>query len=92
MVRFEWDAGKCDANLSKHGFDFEDAREVFAGLTLTVKDDRFEYDEHRFTTLGMVKDIVVVIAHTETDEEIRVISMRKATRNEQETYFGSLTD
>ena len=37
----------------------------------------------------MVKDIVVVIAHTETDE---VISMRKATRNEQEKYFESLTD
>ncbi len=91
-MHFGWDAGKCDANLSKHGFDFEDAREVFAGLTLTVKDDRFEYDEHRFITLGMVKDIVVVIAHTETDEEIRVISMRKATRNEQKTYFGSLTD
>ena len=92
MVGFEWDARKCDANFSKHGLDFEDAREVFAGLTLTVKVDRFEYDEHRFITLGMVKDIVVVIAHTETDEEIRVISMRKATSNEQKKYFESLTD
>ncbi len=57
-----------------------------------MKDYRFEYDDHRFITLGMVKDIVVVIAHTETDEEIRVIFMRKATRNEQKKYFESLKD
>jgi uncharacterized DUF497 family protein len=40
----------------------------------------------------MLKDIVVVVAHTETDEEIRVISMRKATRNEEEKYFQSLAN
>jgi hypothetical protein len=41
----------------------------------------------------MLKDIVVVVvAHTETDEEIRIISMRKATRNEQEKYFQSLAN
>ena len=69
-MRFGWNDEKRDANLSKQGLDFADARESFAGLTLTVKDNRFEYDEHRFITLGMVKDIVVVIAYTETDEEI----------------------
>jgi len=57
-----------------------------------VKHDRFECGEHRFITLGMLKDIVVVVAHTETDEEIRIISMRKATRNEQEKYFESLAN
>lgn len=91
-MRFDWDGDKRDSNLIKHGFDFEDTPEVFSGVTLTVKDDRFEYAEHRFITLGMLKDIVVVVAHTETDEEIRVISMRKATRNEQEKYFQSLTN
>ncbi len=80
------------SHLNKHGLDFVDARKVFAGLTLTVKDARFEYREQRFITLGMLKDIVVVIAHTETDEEIRVFSMRKATRNEQEGYFQSLAN
>ena len=91
-MRFKWDGEKLDANLKKHGFDFEDASEVFSGVTLTVKDNRFEYGEHRFITLGMLKDIIVVIAHTETDKEIRVISMRKATRNEQEKYFQSLAN
>jgi uncharacterized DUF497 family protein len=91
-VRYGWDDQKRDSNLDKHGLDFVDAPEVFAGLTLTVKDDRFEYGEHRFVTLGMLKEIVVVVAHTETDEEIRVISMRKATRNEKEKYFQSLAN
>jgi uncharacterized DUF497 family protein len=91
-VRFEWDDEKCDSNLNKHGFDFEDARVVFSGLTLTLEDDRFEYRERRFITMGMLKEIAVVIAHTETDEEIRVISMRKATRDEEKRYFQSLAD
>jgi len=91
-VRFAWDDKKRDSNLDKHAFDFEDVPEVFSGVTLTVKDDRFEYGEHRFITLGMLKDIVVVVAHTETDAEIRIISMRKATRNEQEKYFESLAN
>ena len=85
-MRFGWDDQKRDSNLDKHGLDFVDAPEVFAGLTFTVKDDRFEYGEHRFMTLGMLKDIVVVVAHTETDEEVRIISMRKANRREQEIY------
>ncbi len=91
-MRFEWDGKKRDANLNKHGFDFADAREVLSGLTVTLEDDRFEYTERRFITLGMLKEIVVVIAHKETDEEIRVISMRKATRHEQKMYFQSLAD
>ena len=59
---------------------------------MTIADDRFDYGEQRFITLGMLKDIVVVIAHQEADKEIRVISMRKATKNEQETYFSSLAN
>jgi uncharacterized DUF497 family protein len=91
-VHFEWVDEKRASNLNKHGFDFEDAREVFSGLTVTIEDDRFEYTERRFITLGMLREIVVVIAHTETEEEIRVISMRKATRNEEKRYFQSLAD
>lgn len=91
-MRFAWDSRKRDSNQSKPDFDFEDAPEVFSGVTLTVKDDRFEYGEHRFITVGMLKDIVVVVAHTETEKEIGVISMRKATRNEEEKYFHSLAN
>lgn len=89
---FSWDERKRKNNVRHHGFDFADAETVFEGFTLTVGDDRFPYGEQRFITLGMLKGTVVVIAHTERNEIIRVISMRKATRNEQETFFGCLTD
>jgi uncharacterized DUF497 family protein len=55
-----------------------------------MEDDRFAYGEPRFVTIGMVRGTVVVCAHTETAYMVRVISMRKATRNEQTIYFESI--
>lgn len=57
---------------------------------MTFEDRRFDYHEERFITLGVLHEEVVVITTAETDEEIRVISMRKAERNEQEIYYGNL--
>jgi uncharacterized DUF497 family protein len=91
-VRFTWYDRKRKANLKKHGIDFADAESVFAGLVLTFEDDRFDYGEDRFITVGMLNDIVVVIAHSETEEEIRIISMRKATKNEQKAYFQEIAN
>jgi uncharacterized DUF497 family protein len=89
-MRIIWDATKRLANLRRHGFDFSDARQVFEGITYTIEDTRFDYGERRFITLGLLGDTVVVIVHTETHEELRVISMRKATRNEQTVYFENI--
>jgi uncharacterized protein len=50
----------------------------------------FEYAEHWFITLGLLKGIVLTVAHTETDEVIRIISARRATRYEQEIYFKEI--
>ena len=91
-MKFEWDEAKRQSNLHKHHLDFADAKTVFAGATFTFEDDRFEYSEDRYITLGLLRDIVVVIAHTERAEVIRVISMRKATKNEQEIYFEGFAD
>jgi uncharacterized DUF497 family protein len=91
-VRFTWNDKKRKSNLKKHGIDFADAETIFGGLVLTFEDDRFDYEERRFLTVGMLSDIVVVIAHTETDEEIRIISMRKATKNEQKIYFQEIAN
>lgn len=85
-----WNEAKRRANLRKHGFDFTDAEKVFAGITCTIEDRRFEYREQRFITLGMLRDTVVVLAHTETRSEVRIISMRKATKNEQVLYFENI--
>lgn len=89
-MKVVWDEAKRSANLRKHGFDFADAELVFAGITYTIEDRRFDYSEQRFITLGMLRDTVVVIAHTETRATLRIISMRKATRNEQILYIQSI--
>ena len=57
-----------------------------------VEDDRLAYDEQRFITLGVLRGRVVVIAHTEHNDEVRVISMREGTRREQSIFFQHLTD
>lgn len=90
-MRYTFDPEKNAANLKKHGYDFEDAPQVIeSDHTVTFEDRRFAYDEQRFITLGMLRGEVVVIATAETDEEIRLISMRKAERNEQEIYYSNI--
>ena len=89
-MKIVWDEAKRRANLKKHGFDFADSPAVFAGITYTIEGRRFDYGERRFVTFGMLRDTVVVMAHTETARELRIISMRKATRHEQTLYFQNL--
>lgn len=91
-MRFEWDEAKRQANLLKHGFDFVGIEEAFEGDTVTILDDRFDYGEHRFITLGLLDERVVVIVHTETHEMIRIVSVRKATKNEEISYIKQIAD
>jgi hypothetical protein len=86
-MKFEWDETKRQTNLRDHKLDFAEAEIVFSGITFTFEDDRFEYGEDRYITLGLLRETVVVIAHTERNDTVRMISMRKATRNEQRLYF-----
>ena len=76
--------------MKSKGVDFADLKSLFAGETVTALDDRFEYAEHRFITVGLLKGIVLTVAHTETDEVIRIISARRATRYEEEIYFKEI--
>ena len=91
-MRYTWDEAKRIANLHDHGIDFVDAEKVFAGLTFTYEDDRFPYGERRFVTLGLLAAIPVSIVHTEGDDNIHVISFRKATRYETELLFSQIKD
>jgi len=90
LMEYTWSPEKRLANLKKHGLDFADVGRVFSGHTLTRQDHRFAYGEARFSTIGLIGDAVVVIAHTESVDEIRVISMRRAERHEREKYFASI--
>jgi uncharacterized DUF497 family protein len=89
-MRFEWDETKRRSNIRRHGIDFVDAEEVFAGETITFLDDRYDYEETRFLTFGLLWGEVVAIVHIETDKVIRVISVRRASKDEEETYFTEL--
>ena len=92
-MELTWDEEKRRSNLARHGLDFADAEEVFRGAVLIFEDKRRSYGEQRFVALGMLSEIVVVIAFTEPEEDsIRIISMRKATRNEQRIFFEQLSD
>lgn len=84
---FEWDAVKNKINRKKHGIDFNDAKLIFEGLTLTIEDDRFDYPEKRYITFGLLVEQVISVVHTESVKKIRIISARKATKNEQKEYF-----
>jgi len=87
-----WDEPKRRRNLNKHGFDFVDAEQVFERVTYTYEDDRLAYAEQRFVTLGVLREIVVSIVHSEEGEHIHIISMRKATGRERKIYFESIAN
>jgi uncharacterized protein len=91
-MRFAWTETKRARNLREHGLDFIDAPRVFEGSTFTVEDDRFDYGEQRFVTLGLLAGNLVSIVHTESKYEIRIISFRKATRREAQIFFGQFQD
>jgi len=89
-MQLTWHEPKRQTTLARRGLDFADAALVFAGPTFTFEDDREDYGERRWVTLGLLRDKVVVIVHTETENEIHVISMREAERDEQFLFFHNL--
>jgi len=90
-MRYAFDPKKRAANLKKHGFDFKDASQVIeSDRVVTFEDRRLDYGEQRFVTLGMLRGVVVAIATAESDDGIRVISMRKAHHHEEEIYYRNL--
>lgn len=91
-MEYEWDEAKRFANLRKHGIDFTDVSVVFDGDIVTVEDDRYSYGEQRFVTFGLLQGRVVAIVHVERENCTRIISVRKATKYEQRTYFEQLSD
>ena len=89
-MEFTWSEAKCATNIKAHGLDFADAQSVFEGMTYTFEDDRFSYGEQRFVTLGLLAGITVSAVHTESENEIRIISFRKATKRESQIYFDAI--
>jgi uncharacterized DUF497 family protein len=88
-VRFEWDAGKNEGNLKKHGVAFERAVLVFASRMVWWPDLRRDYGEPRWAGLGEVEGRVYVVIWTMRGPDLyRIISARKANDREEKTYWG----
>ena len=87
-MNFEWDINKAKSNLKKHGVDFADAVTVFDDFNaLTIEDP--DHSEERFVTLGMDSyGRILVVAYTWRGDIPRLISARKATKQERKQYKG----
>ncbi len=88
MLRFEWDPAKAAANLEKHGLTFEEAATCFGDpLSFTFADPDHSAAEQRYLLLGRSHaGRLLVIAHTERGDAVRIISARLATRKERRFY------
>lgn len=85
---FEWDEAKAAHNLDKHGVSFHEAETVFGDTLGSTYPDSFHSGvEQRWITIGMSEDHrILVVAHTEVGESVRIISAREATRKERKFY------
>ncbi|MCM1040224.1 MAG: BrnT family toxin [Ruminococcus sp.] len=89
-IKFEWDNTKAQLNIEKHGISFSEASTVFADENAILFDDpEHSINEERFMLLGMssqAKILIVCHCYRGTDEVIRIISARKATKTESIQY------
>lgn len=90
-MRYTWDEAKRKANLKKHGLDFTDAEKVFAGPMAVFEDMREGYGEQRMIGIGRLDCLVVLVVHIESDEAIRIISMRKADSDETNLFYQTFS-
>jgi uncharacterized protein len=91
-MEFEWDIAKAAANFRKHGVSFEEAIYAFGDpLIVEELDDREIYGEDRIIAYAMGKTELLTIIYTQRGEFTRIISARRATRNEQNGYYRQNT-
>ncbi len=87
-MEIEWDSAKADANERKHGIGFELAsRALFDEHRIERLDERLDYGEDRFVTVGLVDGVALTVVYTVRGESLRIISARKADRREQSDYW-----
>ena len=86
-MQYEWDEIKNQTNIEKHGIDFADAVDIFNHPMLELLDEREDYGEDRWISIGLIKSLVGVVIYAERhDDVIRIISARKATKHEVRRY------
>ncbi|MCC5900178.1 MAG: BrnT family toxin [Phormidium sp. BM_Day4_Bin.17] len=87
-MEFEWSPNKAQLNVDKHGVSFPEAATVFNDpLSVTFPDPDHSIGENRYVIIGLSQyEQLLVVAHTDRGEKVRIISARKATRQERRFY------
>lgn len=93
FAQFDWDTAKNRPNLRVLGVDFQDAARIFESPTLERWDDREDYGEDRWLAVGIVDGIELTVVYTDVEtgrgRVRRIISARRATKNEREAYYNA---
>lgn len=89
-MKIEYDEAKRQITLEQRRLDFADADQVFQGTHYTLEDERKDYGEPRFITIGFMNNRMVVLAWTPRAQAKRIISMRKANDREQARFKAFL--
>ncbi|MBY0508800.1 MAG: BrnT family toxin [Rhodospirillaceae bacterium] len=82
---YAWDARKCATNIAKRGIDFDDAIQIFDGPHCEFSSPRNE--EARYVAIGEVEGVIVAVVYTLRDDTRRIISARRARKNEERDYY-----
>ena len=85
-MEFEWDPAKAESNLAKHSVDFSTATEVFNDPNILLSLDPRPRGETRYQAIGSVSGVVLFVSYTMRGEVCRVISARRASRRERQSY------
>lgn len=88
-MEIEWDNNKAASNLIKHKIDFEDAKNIFLDINRLEREDKRDYDETRIQVIGLVNQVVLFVVYTKRNGRYRIISARRANKNEQRQYYQS---
>ena len=83
---FEWDEAKRQSNIEKHGIDFADAVKIFDDFVHTVPNDKVDYGEERLVSTGMLDGREITVIHTRREDNIRIISARRARVEERKAF------
>jgi uncharacterized protein len=93
VAKFEWDERKAATNWRNHGVTFDQgAKACLDPFAVELLDETQNYGEERFNLLGVCRGVILHVTYTERGERIRIISARRADRNEQDDYFRENAD
>ena len=86
-MEIEWDNDKAASNFIKHRIDFEDAKNIFLDPNRLEREDKRDYGETRIQLIGMVNQVVLFVVYTKRNGRCRIISARRANKNERRQYY-----